>query len=214
MNVYLNSKVAGGYDKYYETPQGAAVDNIEKHIIAGLIKNIPTGHILELGCGTGHWTQFFCENGFRATATDASGEMLKYARRKNIEDAIFMEADAAKLPFARHSFSLVASITMLEFVPDIETVLSETDRILMPGGYFILGCLNSLSELGKNKNNDEVFRHARFFHPNEIREMLLRFGEAELCSGVYYSPTFELLDGTDGQNTVQPAFIGAIVRKK
>ncbi|WP_158870791.1 class I SAM-dependent methyltransferase [Maribellus comscasis] len=213
MNVYLNEDVAEEYDKYYLTPQGISVDAIEKQIIKQLIQDVPAGTILELGCGTGHWTQFFCENGFQVTATDASEEMLKIARAKNIHKAIFQKADAGSLPFPDNSFSTIVAITMLEFVDDIEAVLNEIDRVLIPGGVLILGCLNINSELGKIKNNDDVFRHARFFSPEEIEKMFLCFGIVKMHSGIYYSPTFELLDGTDKQNEVNPAFIGVIVHK-
>ena len=214
MNLFLNSTVAGQYDKYYETTQGIAADNIEKQIIARLIKNISAGSLLELGCGTGHWTKFFSQQGFQVTATDISEEMLKIAHSKNIKNATFQKADAAELPFPDQSFSLIASITMLEFVDDVESVLNEINRLLKSGGCLVLGYLNAESKLGENKNNDKVFRDAYFFSPEKIRQMLLKFGEPKTDSGVYYSSTFELLDGTDKQNTVQPAFIGAIVQKK
>jgi ubiquinone/menaquinone biosynthesis C-methylase UbiE len=52
-------------------------------------------------------------------------------------------------------FPVIASVTMLEFVPDINKVLDEIERVLKPGGYLVLGCLNAWSELGKNKDNDK-----------------------------------------------------------
>lgn len=214
MNVYLNSKIAGEYDSFYKTNQGIAVDNIERQIITSLVKNVPIGPLLELGCGTEHWTQFFCEQGFQVTAIDASAEMLKFARNKNVENATFQEADAAELPFPDQSFSVIASITMLEFVDNVESVLKEIDRLLILGGHLLLGCLNAESELGKSKDNDDAFRHARFLTSEKIKKMLLRFGKAKLRSGVYYSPTFKLIDITVNKNKVKPAFIGAIVQKK
>lgn len=214
MNVYTKDTVAGEYDAYYTTPQGREVDNIEKKIISGLMKNIPAGELLELGCGTAHWTHYLCEQGFQVTAIDASEEMLKIARAKNIHKATFQKEDAAKLPFPDKRFSLIVSITMLEFVDDVEAVFDEIDRLLLPGGYLVLGCLNSESELGKYKDKDEVFRHARFFSSQEVKEKLLRFGEPVLRPGVYFSPAFDLLDGSEKQDTVEPAFIGALVQKR
>ncbi|QGY46055.1 methyltransferase domain-containing protein [Maribellus comscasis] len=214
MNLYLNREIARDYDNFYETPQGKAIDNIEKKIITVLMEDIPCEPLLELGCGTGHWTQFLVNREFHVTATDASEEMLKIARGKKINNVVFQQADATMLPFADQSFSIVVSITMLEFVKDETKALSEIDRVLKSRGHLVLGCLNSQSELGKNKGNDEVFRHARFFSPEEIRQMLSRFGKPRLETGVYYSPAFELLDDTESQNTVHPAFIGAVVQKK
>ena len=214
MNIYVNPGIAAEYDMFYETDLGIAVDTIEKRIITSLLEDIPDVPMLELGCGTGHWTEFLTRQGFRITAVDYSEEMLKIARQKSIKNAVFLEGDAAKLPFPDQSFSAIISITMLEFTDDPNIVLNEIDRVLKPDGQLILGCLNSESEIGKNKDNDDVFRHARFFSRDEVKQMLFRFGESKLDAGVYYSSKFEVLDGTEKQYHTQPAFIGAIVQKK
>ena len=108
---------------------------------------------------------------------------------------------------------MVVAITMLEFVEAPEKVMDEIDRVLQPGGTVVLGCLNSRSELGKTKNSDPVFQHGRFFTPGEIIKILSRFGEPRLSSGVHFSPGFEILDGTEREKEVSPAFIAASVKK-
>lgn len=213
MNVFSNRLIAEKYDKFYKTIQGKAIDNLEKEIILGHINGITCGHILELGCGTGHWTEFFCGKGFKVTAIDESEAMLSIAENKKITNATFIKADATDLPFTDQSFSAVVSVTMLEFVEDLTKVMDEIDRILTPGGHLVLGCLNALSELGKNKHHDEVYRHARFFTLAEIEHFLSHFGTPQISFGVYYSPDFKLLDGTESQDSVEPAFIAASVKK-
>ncbi|MFW6371629.1 MAG: class I SAM-dependent methyltransferase, partial [Bacteroidota bacterium] len=116
-------------------------------------------------------------------------------------------------PFSDNQFQTVVSITMLEFVEDIEGVINEADRVLAPGGTLILGCLNALSEVGKNKDNDPVFKHGRFLTPEAVKGMLSRFGNPILSEGVYLSQDYQLLDKTSLQNTVQPVFIAASVKK-
>jgi ubiquinone/menaquinone biosynthesis C-methylase UbiE len=101
----------------------------------------------------------------------------------------------------------------LEFVEDIHEIFNETDRVLKRDGYLLFGWLNALSELGKKKNSDEIYRHARFYTPDKIRQYLSYFGVPILRFGVYYSPSFDLLDGTDKQDTVHPAFIATLVQK-
>ena len=213
MNVFSNQLIAEKYDKFYETIQGKAIDNIEKEIILRHIDGITGGYLLELGCGTGHWTEFFCGQGFKVTAIDESEAMLSIAENKKIKNATFIKADAKNLPFTDQCFSAVISVTMLEFVEDIKRLMDEIDRILIPGGRLVLGCLNDLSELGKNKYQDEVYKHARFFTPAEIENLLSHFGTPHMSYGVYYSPEFELLDGTESQDSVEPAFIAASVKK-
>jgi ubiquinone/menaquinone biosynthesis C-methylase UbiE len=212
-NVFLNHSVAAEYDNYYLSDSGKKIDKIEKKMISTHLKGVETGDLLELGCGTGHWTDFFSRKGFKVWAIDESEAMINIANAKKIRNASFLKADAANLPFADHSFPVITTITMLEFVKDIGLILDEIDRVLEPGGLLVVGCLNKNSELGKNKDNDPVFRNGCFFSPQEIEDRLSRFGKPVLNYGVYFTSEFALLDGTEKQDTVQPSFFAASVRK-
>jgi ubiquinone/menaquinone biosynthesis C-methylase UbiE len=212
-NIFKLPSVANEYDNYYQRDGGKIIDRIEKEIFAVHLNHTQKGHLLELGCGTGHWTKFFSEQGFHVTAIDNSAAMLRIAKKKNIPDILFRKADASWLPFPDESFSTIVSITMLEFVDDVHQVIHEIYRILKPGGTLVLGCLNALSELGKNSHNDPVFSHGHFFTPHEIEQLLSRFGKPIITGGIYLSSGFEILDGTEKQQTVQPAFIAASVQK-
>lgn len=213
-NIFTDKKVAEEYDNYYKSETGKTIDNIEKNLLAGHLENIPYRGLLELGCGTGHWTSFFCQKGFNVTAVDASENMLEIAeKKKNSGNCKFRRADATRLPFHDNSFSVVASVAMIEFIDDVHKVMEEIERVLKPGGALLLGCLNQNSELGKARANDPVFKHARFFTPEQIQNFLTRFGEPELSYGVYFSPDFELMDGTPKQNQAEPVFIAASVKK-
>jgi ubiquinone/menaquinone biosynthesis C-methylase UbiE len=214
MNVFKDYQIAQKYDSYYQSVQGGSVDSIERLLIQNYLKQIFSCEMLELGCGTGHWTRFFCEEGFPVTGIDESEFMLEQARAKMIPQAQYLKADATSLPFSDHSFSVISSVTMFEFVENIHTVLDEIDRILKPGGYLLTGWLNALSEVGLKKENSKTFKNAHFYTPEEIGQFMLRFGTPKLNYGVYYSSGFELLDGTKNQDSVQPAFIASLVQKK
>ena len=211
--MFSNRLIAEKYDRFYKTIQGKEIDSLEKEIILGHINDITSGHILELGCGTGHWTEFFCGQGFKVTAIDESEAMLSIAENKRIKNVTFLKADATDLPFTDRSFSAIVSVAMLEFVVDPKKVMEEIDRILITGGHLVIGCLNALSELGKNKHKDEVYKHARFFTPADVEHFLSYFGTPQISYGVYYSPDFKLLEGTESQDSVEPAFIAASVKK-
>ncbi len=212
MNIFLKADIAQKYDAYYNTLSGKKLNEIEEKLIAEFLKEIPKSEMLELGCGTGHWTNFFVNHGFNVTATDISDEMLKFAKLKNIE-AEFIKADSQNIPFPDNSFSVVSSITMLEFVNDQDKVINEIYRVLKPGGWLILGCLNKFSELGKNKENDETFKDAKFLSIEELNNKLRLFGNPKIKSGVYFSPAFEILDNTSKIENTEPAFIVAAVQK-
>lgn len=212
MNPFNNINIANSYDDYYNTDFGKKVDLIEKELIKDLISDISRDQMLELGCGTGHWTEFFLKEGFELTALDISEPMLELARIKGL-NAKFIKGDTVKLPFADESFSVVASITMLEFVQNQDVVLREMYRVLKPSGYLILGCINASSILGKNKESDEVFKNAKLLTYSELTQKLQLFGNANFGFGVYLTSDFRIVDNEQDANSVEPVFMAAIVQK-
>jgi ubiquinone/menaquinone biosynthesis C-methylase UbiE len=196
-NIFLIPSVAEKYDEYYQNESGKIIDKIEKELFSGHLTDLKERELLELGCGTGHWTVFFNSLGFKITAIDQSETMIQIAKSKNIPNASFIKADAAALPFPDNSFNIVTTVTMLEFVEDIDKILDEIERVLKHGGTFIVGCLNKESWLGKNKNNDPVYKNAHFFTIEEVEKMLSRFGKPFITSAVYLSHDFKILDGTE-----------------
>ena len=65
--------IADEYDLWYESAEGAMCDHFEKKAISKYLpKNVKGMKLLEIGCGTGHWSQFFSEYGFEVTGIDVS----------------------------------------------------------------------------------------------------------------------------------------------
>ena len=213
MNVFLDKAIAENYDSYYLTVPGKRIDQLEKAAVLKYFANIPRTAMLELGCGTGHWTEFFSKLGFDVTATDASEAMLAVAKTKKFQNVHFRKADVLDLPFSDHSFSVITAITMLEFSENIPEAFRQIRRVLSPGGWFFAGCLNVNSTLGKTKDNDDVFKHAHFFTKTELLDYLSTFGAPEMSECVHLSPDFEILDGTSLQNSTEGSFIVACVQK-
>lgn len=209
MNVFENKEVAQKYDSFYQTEMGIKIDNLEKKLIKSLL---PQPHlftkILEAGCGTGHWTAFLAELGYCITAVDISEAMLEIAKTKQIKHTQFIQADVHKLPFENEQFDLVVSITMLEFVSNIEQAINEMFRILKSNGMIILGCLNLLSPLGKKKANDSTFKDAHFFTKVELYQMLSKWGKPIIKETVYFDDEFRLIEkGSEG------AFLAVSIQK-
>jgi len=118
--------VADAYDQWYETDEGAMYDRLERKVISRFLRqNVQVMKLLEVGCGTGHWSQFFSDCGFEVTGVDISERMIKIAQSKNMANASFQLADGHSLPFEDKSFDVTAAITTLEFVRDAELVLRE-----------------------------------------------------------------------------------------
>lgn len=212
MNVFLRQDVAENYDNYYKTDSGKKVDEIEKEIISEFLNVIPKEELLDLGCGTGHWTEYFLSEGFKVKGVDISEPMLNIARGKNL-NAKFLLGDSENLPFENESYQIVASITMLEFVENQNNAIQEIYRILKKDGWLIIGCLNANSILGKNKEKDEVFKNAIFFNLNDIKSKFKQFELKQIKSGVYLNADFSIMDNTKNNSNTEPVFFGALFKK-
>jgi ubiquinone/menaquinone biosynthesis C-methylase UbiE len=102
--------------------------------------DLMSGTVLDLGTGTAQIPIELCRrSGVRVVAADAAEAMLDVARR-NVERAGLAErielrrADAKRLPFADRQFRLVMSNSIVHHIPEPRDVLTESVRILAPGG--------------------------------------------------------------------------------
>ncbi len=169
--------------------------------------------MLELGCGTGHWTEFFINQGFKVTGVDISDPMLNIARGKNLEADLSL-ANSENLPFDNESFNSIVSITMLEFVENQEKAIQEMYRVLKPGGYLIMGFINADSQIGINKDKDETFKNANLLKINDIESKFKQFHLVQMKQGVYLNQDFAILDNSNKINNTPPVFIGVLFQKQ
>lgn len=92
--------------------------------------------VLELGCGTGLFTQSFDKTGAHIVAIDVSNDLLDQARQKNVSSHVsFQNEDAESLTFGNESFDAVVGSSVLHHL-DMDKALSEMRRVLKSGGRF------------------------------------------------------------------------------
>ena len=178
--------IADKYDKWYETTEGAMYDRLEKKAASRYLRqNVQGMKLLEVGCGTGHWSQFFSDFGFEVTGVDISEPMIKVAQGKNIPNASFQIADGHSLPFKGNSFDVTAAITTLEFAGNAELVLQEMVRCTRkPSGQLLVGVLNALARLNLNRqeNPELLYAKARLFSPDQLKKLLSKYGQTKVCT--------------------------------
>lgn len=160
-------------EAWYSTPKGRFVDLLEKEVIADLCRVYRGDKVLEIGCGTGHFSAYFKELGAQVTGLDTSPDMLRLAKQRQGDLKIdFAAGDAYKLPFPDNSFDLVAMITVLEFISDPRRALDEAFRVSR--GRVFLGILNRSSLLARKRKSSgkKVWQEARFYSLKEVLDLL------------------------------------------
>jgi SAM-dependent methyltransferase len=143
-NPFDDAAVASRYEGWY-VGRGRRADGLEKELLEKLLGRFPAAaSILEVGCGTGHFTRWFAQKGFDVVGLDVSEAMLREARRLG-GPTNYLRADALSLPFADRSYDLTTMITTLEFLADPVRALAEAARVARQG--LLLGVLNRWSVL-------------------------------------------------------------------
>ncbi len=94
-----------------------------------------TAPTLDLGCGDGHFATIAFDRPLEV-GLDPWGPSLREAQRRGGYRRL-IQADAGKMPFPNGWFASALSNSVLEHIPHIETVLSETARVLKPGALFL-----------------------------------------------------------------------------
>ena len=178
--------IAGEYDRWYEKPEGAMYDRLEKRAVERFLPKERFGKkLLDIGCGTGHWSRFFGHCGFNVTGIDVSAAMIEIAKSRKTFRTSFQQGDAHKLPFMDSAFDVAAIITVLEFARDPEKIIFETIRCLKkPGGVLIVGVLNDLAAVNRKRKHrrQRPSGAARFFSPGRIRNLLSAYGKTRLLT--------------------------------
>jgi SAM-dependent methyltransferase len=116
---------------------------------------------LDAGCGNGRYFNMLIEHSGQIVGVDFSKDMLRMARSKAdnlpVGQASVLFGDLTRLPFRDGSFDLIASIEVLEHVPNWEQSISEFHRLLKPGGSMILSLPNKFSMYGLTRYASRLF---------------------------------------------------------
>lgn len=132
--------------------------------------------ILEIGCGTGHFTRWLRDEGLTAAGVDISATML--AEAQALSSPPLVQGDAVRLPFTDGAFNWIALVTTLEFLGQPQTAVAEALRVARHG--LLLGVLNRWSALSIWRRLIGCFRPtiydaARFYG---VRELTCRLQSA------------------------------------
>lgn len=159
-----------GYEDWYRSPMGNRIDAEEKSSMSRLLGPGAGRRLLEVGCGTGHFTGWFAKQGYRVFGVDISGRFIRHAQRRS--GASFTIADGADVPFADNAFHTAVGVAALEFCKFPERVIIEMLRVSAQRLLFLM--LNPDSDLNarRKKRGAGVFDSAKFWEPEKARQLI------------------------------------------
>jgi ubiquinone/menaquinone biosynthesis C-methylase UbiE len=176
--------MAREYDRWYDTPAGQAHDRVHKDDVRRLLRPASAGQtLLDVGCGTGHWSAFFAEMGYTVTGVDVAPAMIEVARSA-VPQCTFQVADAHQLPFDDGVFDVVASMATLEFLPDQAAAIREMARCARKHGQLLLYTLNRLAPLNQHRiaKGKLPYSTAHLLSSDELRSLLAPLGRVRMVA--------------------------------
>lgn len=153
------------YDAWYKTPRGHWISDQEFSLLTDLLKPQPGAQLLDVGCGTGHFSRRFAASGLVVTGIDPDAEAIGYARQQN-QQIQYLQGSALALPFADDHFDYSAAVTSLCFIDEPALALKEMWRVTRHK--MVLGLLNHHSLLYLQKRHAKSYHGARWDKANTI----------------------------------------------
>jgi len=157
------------YEAWYATPRGAWIGEEEYRLLQTLLAPRCGETVLDVGCGTGHFTRRFSDSAAVGWTVGADIDFAAARFAAGRGQAAYLVADGQRLPFADRSFDLVISVTAMCFMRDARLALAEMLRIARRR--VVLGLLNrhSLLWLAKGRRGGRgAYRGAHWHTRREV----------------------------------------------
>ncbi len=150
------NEVAEHFDQiateYDESLPPHVVEHYLRKRVAFVGELMPSGRILDVGCGTGVIASRLADLGYEVTGTDPSQGMLDHLRERDGRVTAVL-GSATELPFPDDGFDLTMCVAVMHHIAnvrDVHTALGEMVRVTKPGGLVLVWDHNPRNPYWKN----------------------------------------------------------------
>ncbi|WP_371185046.1 malonyl-ACP O-methyltransferase BioC [Thalassotalea maritima] len=161
VNEMLEQKIANTFGKSCQSYDGSArLQRLSGQKILPMLTKQHSFNVLDLGCGTGYFTEIMARQFDRVSGVDLSRQMLEFAKIHRQPDIDFYQADMHHLPVYNETYDSVFSNLAVQWSYDLTALFTEVHRVLKPGGTFVFttlldGTLCELERAWQHVDNDK-----------------------------------------------------------
>lgn len=137
--IFLWNRAA---EDYASSQEFSAFAEANRTIVKNRFPRFHGETVLDLGCGPGWYTEYFRSCGTSVIGCDGSEAMIAKARDSYPLCRFDLAVLGESLPYESNSFDLVFCNQVLMDVEKLSETLSETARILKPGGLFYMSVVH------------------------------------------------------------------------
>ncbi len=174
--IHVFNKNAKYYDSWYNTPLGRVVLEAEAQALEALLP--PQGVGIDIGAGTGVFAQKLVD-GREIVCLDPAEEMLKICSGRCIHRVAGI---GEKLPFRDACFDFAYMVTVLEFISDLDRLMSEVKEVLKRDSTLSILIINRESSWGRTydrvirEKSDPILALARLVDLEYVRNSAAKAG--------------------------------------
>jgi SAM-dependent methyltransferase len=168
LDTLLKEQSKFNWDQFY-SDRGKPIPffvNVPDENLVGYFESnrLPSGKVLELGCGPGRNAIYFAERGCTVDASDLSREAIEWGKERADEKGVtvnFIHKNIFDLDIEEASYDIVYDCGCFHYIPPHRRVsyLDLLNKALKPGGYFAITCFNLGGKFGGAEISDwDVYR--------------------------------------------------------
>jgi len=112
---------------------------LERRFLSRMLPDVGGLDVLNVGCGTGRWLQFFARHHTASlVGVDTSPEMLQRASSKLGTAATLSQGSCAALPVQQSTADLILASFVLSYLDSVDAFARELYRVARPGATILL----------------------------------------------------------------------------
>ncbi|MFI7060387.1 class I SAM-dependent methyltransferase [Kribbella sp. NPDC050124] len=184
---YFDGDGGSGYSEY-ESQEGEYLATFREDV-RRIAEFVPSGRVLEVGCGYGYFLQCAEDAGYDVYGIDLSPTAIKVASER-FPGRVFCGTLEEVPEIHEQQYDVIFGSHLIEHVTEPGAFLESASRLLRPGGVIVLVTPNIKSLLarvsGRRWVSFKIPEHVSYYDPTTIAELLRRTGLSVLAVDAAY----------------------------